>query len=353
MSSDGPFAGEEFSLWKRTSVRRILGGFTALGLVMTFGVIGYTVLGWKPFDAFYMVVITVSGVGFGEVRPMGSTLERIHTMFVIAFGVVAVAYTLAGFVQFVAEGEIQQLLGHQRVKRQIETLKDHVVVAGFGRMGSLVCDELAQAGEAFVLIEHSPERMSEIERRGYLFIIGDATEEKSLIDAGLRRAKALVTVVPSDSDNVFITLTARELAPDVKILARAEHPNTQKKLHQAGANHVVLPASIGAKRLVTLLTNPSAVQFAELVTQRSFLIEIASHIAGHTLRDLNIGRRTGVIVIAVKRADGRVEFPPAGDEAFAPGDCIVLVGRRSNLDEFRLQFCAGTETLPPPEAPPE
>ena len=122
-----------------------------------------------------------------------------------------------------------------------------------------------------------------------------------------------------------------------------------------------MPASIGAKRLVTLLTNPSAVQFAELVTQRSslaiemdeFAIEIASHIAGHTLRDLNIGRRTGVIVIAVKRADGRVEFPPAGDEAFAPGDCIVLVGRRSNLDEFRLQFCAGTETLPPPEAPPE
>jgi voltage-gated potassium channel len=301
-----------------------------------------------------MVVITVSGVGFTEVHPVVTPMERIHTMLVIAFGVVAVAYTLAGFVQFVAEGEIQQLLGSQRVRRQIDTLRNHVVVAGFGRMGTLVCNELADAGEPFVVIDHAGDRVPEIERRGFLYVVGDATEEKSLLDAGLRRAKALVTVVPSDADNVFITLTARELAPDVQIVARAEHPTTQKKLLQAGAKHVVLPAAIGARRIVTLLTNPSAVQFAELVTQRShlalemdeFTVEQASHLSGHTLRDLDIGRRTGVIVIAIKRSDGHVEFPPAGDQNFAPGDAIVLVGRRANLDQFRLQFCTPAQERP-------
>jgi voltage-gated potassium channel len=255
---------------------------------------------------------------------------------------------VAGFLQFVTEGEIQRVLGHQRVRRQIETMAGHIIVAGFGRMGSLVCEELAAAGEAFVLIEQSPDRVAEIERRGYLYISGDATEEKVLQEAGLERARALVTVVPSDADSVFITLTARELAPRVRIIARAEMPTSQKKLHQAGANHVVLPAAIGAHRIASLVTNPTAVEFVELVTQRSSLaIEMdefpvgpSSPLLGRTLRDADIGRRTGVIVIALKRADGRVEFPPSGDEPFASGDSIVVVGRRSNLDRFRLQFPA-------------
>jgi voltage-gated potassium channel len=351
----------EPSFWKRSSVKRILGGFLALGVVISYGVLGYILLGWNAFDALYMVVITVSGVGFGEVRPMVSTWTRIHTMFLITFGIVAVAYTLAGFVQFITEGEIHTLLGLKRVRRHIETLTDHVIIAGFGRMGSLICEELASAGEAFVLIERSGERAGEFERRGYLYIIGNATDEKVLLDAGLNRAKALVSVVPTDAENVFITLTARELVPNVQIVARAEHPSTQKKLHQAGANHVVLPAAIGAHRITSLLTNPSAVEFVELVTKRSslaiemneFPIEPASQLSGLTLRDADIGRRTGVIVIALKRANGTVEFPPTGNETFTPGDIIVVIGRRGNLDQFRRQFCARTkQERPAAEAEP-
>ena len=354
-----PLEYEEPTFWKRSSVRRILGGFLALLLVMTLGVVGYVLLGWNAFDALYMVVITVSGVGFGEVRPMVSAWTRVHTMLVIAFGLLAVAYTLAGFVQFITEGEIQQLLGHKRVKRHIETLTDHVIIAGFGRMGSLICEELASAGEPFVLVERSPEAAGDFERRGYLYIIGNATEEKVLLDAGLNRAKALVSVVPTDAENVFITLTARELVPNVQIVARAEHPSTQKKLLQAGANHVVLPAAIGAHRITSLLTNPSAVEFVELVTKRStlaiemdeFPLEAASLLSGRTLRDADIGRRTGVIVIAIKRATGLVEFPPAGDDPFVQGDTIVVVGRRSHLDQFRLQFCAIEARAPFGRAP--
>jgi voltage-gated potassium channel len=293
-----------------------------------------------------MVWITISGVGFGEVRPMGSSAERIHTMLIIALGMIAVGFTIASFVQFLTEGEIQRLVGHQRMRRQIELLKDHTVVAGFGRVGTLVCEELAVAELPFVVIELAPQRLAEIERRSYLHVAGDATEEETLRDAGLLRAKVLVTAMPSDAQTVFITLTARQLCPHVKIVARAEQPSTLKKLRQAGADHVVLPAAIGAHRIVSLLTNPTAVEFAELVTSRSHLaiemddvpIKPGCSLVGKTLRDADIGRRTGVIVIAVKHGDGRVEFPPTGDEQFAPGDGIVVLGRRSNLEQFRREF---------------
>jgi voltage-gated potassium channel len=332
--------------WSRAPIRRIGQGLLALLAVIAFGVVGYIALGWSAFDAFYMVVITVSGVGFGEVHNPPSTAERIHTMLVIAFGVVAMAYTITGFLQLVTEGEIQRLLGHQRTRRQMETLKDHVIIVGFGRMGTLISEELAAAGVPFLVIERSAERLAEVQRRGHLGCVGDATEEKVLQDAGLERARALVTVVPSDADTVFITLTARQMVPGVQIVARAELPSTQRKLVQAGANHVILPAAIGAHRIASLLTNPGVVEFVELVTHRSSLaIEMdeipigpGSTLAGRTLRDANIGRRTGVIVIAVKRADGRVEFPPTGDEPFAAGDSIVLLGRRDNLNQFRAEF---------------
>jgi voltage-gated potassium channel len=334
------------TFWQRSSVRRILLGFSAVFTVIGLGVLGYVALGWTPFDALFMVVITISGVGFGEVRPMGSSAERIHTMLIIALGMVAVAYTIAGFVQFLTEGEIRRLLGHQRMRRQIELLSGHTVVAGYGRVGSLVCEELTAAELPFVIIERAPDRLAEIERLALLHVAGDATEETILRAAGLLNAKVLVTAMPTDAETVFITLTARQMCPQVMIVARAEQPSTLKKLRQAGANHVVLPAAIGAHRIVSLLTNPTAVEFAELVTQRSHLaiemddvpIRAGSPLESKTLRDADIGRRTGVIVIAVKRADGRVEFPPTGDEPFSPGDSIVVLGRRSNLDQFRVQF---------------
>ncbi len=153
-------------------------------------------------------------------------------------------------------------------------------------------------------------------------------------------------MIPDDATSVFITLTARQLAPGLTIFARAELPSTQNKLKQAGANHVVVPASIGARRVAAMLSNPTAVEFVELVTQRARLaiemdegiVQAGSALAGRTLRDADIGRRTGVIVIAIKRHDGRLEFPPRGDEPLAPGDSIVLIGRHENLEQYRQAF---------------
>jgi voltage-gated potassium channel len=340
--------GHPPTLWSRASVRGLVQGVAVLALVVFCGVTGYVLLGWTLFDAFYMVVITISGVGFGEVRPMRSTPERVHTILVITFGMLSVGYTLARLVQLLTEAEIQNLVGHRRMRRQIETISGHTVVAGYGRVGALVAEELAEAEIPFVVIELNPEKVHDLESRGYLYVQGDASEEAVLRAAGLTRAGHIVTVMPHDAANVFITLTARQMAPGVKIIARAEQPTTQKKLRQAGADHVILPALIGAHRIVSLLTNPSAVEFAELVTQRSSLaIEMddipildASPLRDQTLRNADIGRRTGVIVIAVKRADGRVEFPPSGDEPLSQGDSIVVLGRRSNLDQFRKVFAS-------------
>ena len=342
----GSTSERELERWHRASIRRIVSGFVFLALVIVFGVFGYLSHGWTFFDSLFMVVITISGVGFGEVRPMASTGLRIHTMMVIALGLVAVAYTLAGFVQFLTEGQIRNYLGRQRMRRQIEAMKGHTIIAGFGRVGMLVSDELMSDPGGLLVIERAIERVIEIERRGYANIHADATEEDTLRQAGLERAKTLVSVLPTDAENVFLTLTARRIAPGVEIIARAEQPGTLQTLRQAGADHVVMPAAIGAHRIVSLLTNPSAVEFTELVTRRSSLaiemeeipVKLRGPLDGLTLRDADIGRRTGAMVIAVKRADGRVEFPPSGDEPFAPGDSAVILGRRSNLDLFRQHF---------------
>jgi voltage-gated potassium channel len=342
----GPISNRDLERWHRSSVRRIAVGFGSVGVVITVGVLGYIAHGWSPFEALYMVVITISGVGVGEVRPLGSTSLQLHTMMVIALGMLSVAYTLAGFLQLLTEGEIRNYLGRQRMKRQIEGLKRHTIIVGYGRVGVLVAEELTTANLPFVIIERAIERVIEIERRGYLNLHADATEEEALREAGLERARTLVTVLPTDAENVFLTLTVRRMAPKIEIIARAEQPVTLKTLRQAGADHVVMPAVIGAHRIISLLTNPSAVEFAELVTRRSSLaiemeevpVKSRGPLDGLSLRDADIGRRTGVMVIAVKRADGRVEFPPGGDEPFAAGDTAVLLGRRSNLDLFRTSF---------------
>ena len=337
---------EPVPFWQRSSFRRIATGAGSVVGVMVFGVLGYVWYGWAWFDALFMVVITISGVGFGEVRPLISTGERVHTMMVIGFGMLAVAYTLAGFVQYLTEGEIRNYLGQQRMKRQLAAMTGHTIIVGFGRVGSLLTEELLSNGVHFVVVEKSPTRVAEIERRGYPYVAGDGTEEETLRSAGIERARTLITVLATDAENVFLTLTARRLVPDLEVIARADQQLTLKTLRQAGARHVVMPAAIGAHRIASLLTNPTAVEFAELVTRHSSVaiemeevpVKHRGPLDGLSLRDADIARRTGVIVIAVKRHDGRVEFPPSGDEPFRDGDTAVLLGLRTNLDAFRLLF---------------
>jgi voltage-gated potassium channel len=325
---------------------RIAWGLCGLGVVVLFGVMGYLAAGWSLGDAIYMVAITISTVGFAEVRPLATPWLRLHTIVLITFGYVALGFTLASLVALLAEEELRRLLGRHRMKRQIDGLRDHVIVVGLGRMGLRVCSELDAADVPFVAVDNSSEIATEVERRQWLAVLGDATEERVLEEAGVRRARALVAAIPDDALNVFITLTAREMTPDLRIFARAEMPSTEQKLRRAGAQHVVLPAAIGAQRIVTMLTNPAVVSFTELVAGKATLeieldevrVTADGAFLGKTLRDLDIGRKTGVVVVAVKRADGSLDFPPDGGRAFVAGDGIVLLGRRGTLDELRAVY---------------
>jgi voltage-gated potassium channel len=335
--------------FRRKAVRRVAYGLTAIQVVVAYGVAGYMSMGWTFIDAIYQVVITVSGVGFDEVVPINSTGSRVFTMSLIALGMLSVAFTLGSFVQFLTESEIIDFIGRHRMMKNIETLTGHIIVAGYGHLGSLICDELAARDKPFVLIDSSHDRTATAEARDFLVITGDATEEHVLEQAGIARARVLVTVTRNDADNVFITLTARQMSPKLVIVSRAEGPSTPNKLKQAGANHIVMPAAIGAHRIVSLLTNPGAVKLAELMTDRSstqiemeeLLIAPSSTLSGHSLRDADIKRLTGAIVIAIKRTDGRLEFPPAADAVFEPGDRVVLIGQSQNLQQFRQQFETG------------
>jgi voltage-gated potassium channel len=346
--TQGPAPSRINSVWSRPNFRRILYALLVLVAVMGYGVAGYVALGWSPFDAFYMVVITISGVGFGEVRPMVTTAERVHTILVIAMGLVTVGFTVAGTVALLAEGEIQRILGHHRMRRQIDELKGHAIIAGFGRIGMLVAEELLANDQTFVIIERATERTAEAERRGYYFVQGDATEEDVLLAAGLNSARVLVSVMPNDADNVFVALTAKQIAPGVEIISRAEQPSTQKTLRQAGASHVVSPAAIGAHRIASLLTNPSLVEFAELVTNTSRLalemdevpIPEVSTLVGRSIAEADVRRKTNALIVAVKRRNGQLDYPPNHELPIEAGDVIVLLGRRENLDHFRSHYRA-------------
>lgn len=335
------------AFWERTPFRRLLLGAGGLVLVLVWGMIGYISMGWTWSDALYMVVITISTVGFTEVRPLTSQAVRLHTMIVIGLGTVTVAYVVGAFLSLFTEGELKRILGNQNLRRRLLNLQDHVIIVGFGRMGSLIAEELAGAGRPFVVIEQDPALIAEIDRKEFPYVLGDATEEAVLIEAGLLRAQALVTAVSSDADSVFITLTARQLAAEVTVIARAELPSSERKLRQAGANHVILTAAIGARRIASLLHSPNTVEFVELVTKQSELdleiqdipVRAGDGLEGRSLRDADIGRRTGVMVIAIKRASGSVEFPPPGDESLRAGDSVILLGRTEQLQQFRASYC--------------
>jgi voltage-gated potassium channel len=264
----------------------------------------------------------------------------------ILLSVYAIAYTTAGFVQFLTEGEVYAILGQSRMHSQIEGMSGHTIIAGFGRVGGLICEELESCGVAFVVVEASADRVPELTRRGYPHVRGDATEEQTLLDAGLMRAKTLVSVLPNDANNVFITLTARQLSPDVEIIARAEQPSAAKTLHHAGARHVVMPAAIGAHRIAALLTRPKAVAFAELVTHHpglelqmlAMVIREGSPLVGKSLVEADVRRKTDVNISAVRTRDGRVEIPVMRSHVFEAGESLMVVGRVDDLDHFQTEF---------------
>ncbi|QDU59180.1 Voltage-gated potassium channel Kch [Planctomycetes bacterium Pan216] len=326
--------------------RRLRRGIFALVFTSVTGVAAYVMLAGLSFvEAFYMLIITISTVGYGEIGPI-SPWARAVNCYVILVGITAGAYTFGGLVQMMAEGHIEQFVAGASKNRRIEGLRDHHIICGYGRMGELICEHLAKRNKLFVLVEFDPLRASAASVNNYLCVTGDATEEETLRRAGIKRARSLVCVLPSDADNVFVTLTGRDMNPNLFITSRAEQPATEKKLLQAGADRVVAPQVIGAQHITNLLFRPTTVDILELVTGRQSVdlelteltIPEGGIIHGQTLAQAEIRRKTGVIVVAIKRTDGELLVNPDSHIALYSGDTIVILGKRENIDSFSRQF---------------
>jgi voltage-gated potassium channel len=309
------------------------------------GVSGYLIAGWRLLDALYMVVITIFGVGYGEVRAMESDGLRVFTIGLIISGCSALVYIMGGMFQLITEGELNRALGRRRMTKEIDALEGHVIVCGFGRIGRVLAHSFRQARVPFVVIDQDARRVEDAAGFGVLVFEGDATQEQTLEAAGITRARALATVLPNDALNVFITLTARSLAPKLSIIARGEDPRTERKLLAAGADRVVLPAAIGADQIAHLITHPL---LNDLFTGDSlsslshmfgvlgagfdvFRVEPNSSMLGHSLHDLEGAAQGGFMVVALRRANGALLSAPAESTLLEAGDEVLLMGRASRL----------------------
>jgi voltage-gated potassium channel len=341
----------------KTPLRRLLIGTACFVLTLMIAVSGYRIAGWTWMDAIYMVVITIFGVGYGEVRPILSTGLRLFTIFVIVAGTSSVVYSIGAFLQMVTEGEINRALGARRMTKEIETLDRHVIICGFGRMGVLLAARMVEAGRSFVVVDRDEERIAQAQALGYLVRLGDATDETLLEAVGIRRAAVLATVLPNDALNVFITLTARNLNPAMMILARGEQASTEKKLMQAGANRVVLPAAIGATRMAHLITHPASLDFLDTSNSLSSLNEILSQVqveldelpialhselVGATVGAIEVRGHGAFIVVALRRSDGAMVIHPDPMLRLQVDDTLIVLGRQGDLPEFVRQLVPQT-----------
>jgi len=234
-------------------LRNVIAGVLFVLVVSISGVAAYMSQGWSAGDAVFMVLTTIYTVGYGEVQPVQTPMLRAITIALMVVGCTGMVFTTGSLIQLITAAQFQQIFGTRRMQKEIDGLKGHVVVCGFGRIGQMLSHELKAARTPFVVIDHDPNRMEAARSSGHCFLQADATDEETLKRAGITRAKALATVLPEDAANVFITLSARALKPDIFIIARGELPSTERKLVQAGANRVVLPARIGAERVAELL----------------------------------------------------------------------------------------------------
>ena len=343
---------------KHYSSQRIVTGLVSFLLTVIVAVFGYVLAGWTLLDAIYMVVITIFGVGYGEVKPLESPALRVFTILVIVAGAISVAYTISGFVQSITEGEIHRALNLKRMNQEIENLENHVIICGFGRIGQMLAAKLIEERRRFVVIDNDPERIALARDRGYLMYQGNATDETSLQAAQIHRASALATVLPSDAANVFITLTAREMNSSLMLLARGEMPSTEKKLRLAGANHVILPASIGALRMAQLITHPTAVDFltqlngqdnlnqmlGELDIQLNELrITPESSLVGGTVGDIEVRGKGTFIIVALRRADGAAIIHPGRDLFLTQNDTVIIMGHQGDMPQFAKRYAMRQE----------
>lgn len=321
-------------------IRRLKLAFGLFLLVVTIGVFGYIIIEGVPFvSALYMTIITVTTVGYREAFPL-STTGLYFTMFIALAGIGTAFYLLISVAEFLVEGHLTGFLVVRRIENTIKNLHNHYILCGYGRIGEHVAEEFSSSGKPFVVIDNNPERVRECFDKGYLCIEGDAASDEILTRAGVDRAQGLVTALDDDADNVFVTLSARVLNPRIIIVARAVLEESREKLMRAGANKVVLPSLLGGKRMAALLLRPVVSDYLDVVTYgdslefslKELLVSDDSVIKGKTLAEADIRKKTGALVLAIRKKTGELNTIPTPKTILAEGDRIVVLGTREQLE---------------------
>ncbi|MBI4639480.1 MAG: potassium channel protein [Candidatus Tectomicrobia bacterium] len=329
--------------------RRLIGGCLAFLVTFITGIVGYQVIGgeeWTLLDAAYMTVITLATVGYGETRDLANNpTGRIFTMFLILFGMGTVLYVISTATAFLVEGELGQALWRKKMLRAIEKIRDHFIVCGAGETGIHAIEELIKTGREFVVIDHDPERIERLRSLGDVLILeGDATDDEILTQAGVERARGLLSVLANDKDNLFVTITARGLNPNLRIVARGIDPKTRAKLLKAGANSVVSPNFIGGLRMVSEMIRPSVTSFLDLMlrdTHRTMRVEEvtlspSSELSEKNLVEAQIRKRTGCLVMAIKPPDNdHFIYTPDPSLKMKAGSVLVILADVTNVEKLR------------------
>jgi voltage-gated potassium channel len=315
--------------------------------VLVAGTVGYMLIeGWGVFDALYMTTITVGTVGFSEVHPL-SPAGRLFTILLIIAGVGALAYAFGQLVEFVLEGRIQDILEGRRMGRRLEELSGHTVVAGFGRVGSVVARSLADEGASFVVVDLADESETVAREADWLFVRGDATEEEILEQAGIGRAASIVSCLSSDAENLFVTVTARALNPDLFIVARSSHESTEAKLLKAGANRTITPNVISGRRMASMVLHPTVSDYLDIVSSGAGVefrlqeIQLGrdSCFVGRSIADARIREITGAQVVAIVKGDGTVDANPSAASVLSAGERLVVLGTADQVAVLAEQAC--------------
>ncbi len=314
--------------------------------VFVVAVLGYRVLGdYDWLQSVWMVVITISTVGYSEASTLSPPLQLL-TIFVILVGISAAAYTFSGLIQILLAGEIDRLIGMRHMNAEIDHLKDHVIICGFGRMGQCLAAELKSHRRKSIILEINPDRLREADELGYACLIGDATEEATLISAGIDRAKTLVAALSGDPENVFLTLTARNLNAKLQIVARADQVSTEKKLRQAGADRVVMPTVVGSRQMARVITRPTTADLIDLVSQREFAdleldelrVSENGKLVGLTVGETNAHRDHNILLVAIQDAEGKLTFNPKATRRISANEVVILMGHTGDIKSFCKKF---------------
>lgn len=333
----------------RRLIRRTLFVAGILFITLCIGTVGFSTLdGWDLFDSFYMTLITISTVGYREVRPL-SQAGRVFNSFVIFFGVTAMFFAVGAMTQTIIESEFEDRYGRRRRKRMISQLRDHFIVCGFGRVGRNASYELQRANVPFLVIDRSEERVARASEAQMLTVVADATSDDDLREAGVLRARGLIAALPSDAENLFIILSAKTLNPGLLVVTRASEEQNEEKLRRAGADTVFAPYTMAGRRLADSLLRPHVIEFLDFsmnpvgprIRMEQVRVGARTPLVFKTLAAMLTGKGLNVIMLAVRRANGEMVFNPSADTQVSAGDFLIVLGEKASLKKLE-QALAGS-----------